>query len=68
MDLILITEAFNETLARNFFKQIMQGLDYCHQNRIAYRDIKPDNLLLDENFVLKIAGFSFSAPIIGRDG
>ena len=68
MDLLLITGAFNEPLARHFFKQLMQGLDYCHQNGIAHRDIKPENLLLDQNFVLKIAGFSFSAPINGRDG
>ena len=68
MDFLMKTGGFEEQISRVLFKQLMQGLDYCHQNGIAHRDIKPDNLLLDQNFVLKIAGFSFSAPINARDG
>ena len=47
MDMILITGSFNESLARHFFKQLINGLDYCHNNGITHRDIKPDNLFLD---------------------
>ena len=67
MDMILITGSFNESLARHFFKQLINGLEYCHNNGITHRDIKPDNLFLDQNFVLKIADFGFAAPINGRD-
>ena len=68
MDLLLITGAFNEPLARHYFKQLMLGLDYCHINGVAHRDLKPDNLLLDKNFNLKIADFGFAAPFLGRNG
>ena len=29
--------------------------------------MKPENLLLDGNFVLKIADFGFAAPLAGKD-
>lgn len=46
----------------------MQGLDYCHMKGIAHRDLKPENLLLDGQYVLKIADFGFAAPVMGKDG
>ena len=46
----------------------MLGLDFCHVNGVAHRDLKPDNLLLDKNFNLKIADFGYAAPFHGKDG
>mmetsp|Transcript_123 Transcript_123/g.238 ORF Transcript_123/g.238 Transcript_123/m.238 type:complete len:133 (-) Transcript_123:758-1156(-) len=46
----------------------MEGLDYCHSHGITHRDLKPENLLLDHQFILKIADFGFAAPVEGRDG
>uniref|UniRef100_A0A2K6U5E5 Protein kinase domain-containing protein n=1 Tax=Saimiri boliviensis boliviensis TaxID=39432 RepID=A0A2K6U5E5_SAIBB len=44
----------------------LQGLEYLHQQWILHRDLKPNNLLLDENGVLKLADFglakSFGSP------
>ena len=46
-DFIANSGAFSEGDARYYFKQFMEGLDYCHTNQIAHRDLKPENLLLN---------------------
>lgn len=59
---------FSERIARYYFCQILNALSYIHQAGYAHRDIKPDNILLDENFQVKIADFGFAGPINGRTG
>ena len=68
MDLLMITGRFSEKMARFFFKQLIMGLIYCHRQGVTHRDLKPDNLLLDDQCKLKIGDFGFAAPIEGRDG
>ena len=41
----------------------MNGLNTCHINNIAHRDIKPQNLLFDDDYILKIADFGFAFPL-----
>uniref|UniRef100_A0A7N8YEG2 Cyclin-dependent kinase 7 n=1 Tax=Mastacembelus armatus TaxID=205130 RepID=A0A7N8YEG2_9TELE len=38
----------------------LQGLEYMHQHWILHRDLKPNNLLLDGNGVLKLADFGLA--------
>jgi 5'-AMP-activated protein kinase catalytic alpha subunit len=52
--------------ARNFFHQIISGVEYCHFQKIVHRDLKPENLLLDANLNIKIADFGLSNLM--RDG
>ncbi|KAG9133630.1 hypothetical protein Leryth_019467 [Lithospermum erythrorhizon] len=52
---------FSEATSRNYFHQFISALDFCHQNGVAHRDIKPQNLLLDGNGRLKISDFGLSA-------
>ena len=40
----------------------LRGLEYLHQNWILHRDLKPNNLLLDKNGVLKITDFGLAKP------
>ncbi|KAE9455768.1 hypothetical protein C3L33_12331, partial [Rhododendron williamsianum] len=53
---------FTEPTARRYFEQLISALHFCHQNGVAHRDIKPQNLLLDhQEKTLKISDFGLSA-------
>jgi len=50
----------DEKLARTFFHQLIDGIDYLHSQGIAHMDLKTENLLFGQDFELKITDFDFS--------
>lgn len=48
----------SEEEARKKFWQILTAVDYCHRHHIVHRDLKTENLLLDANMNIKLAGGS----------
>ena len=58
---------FEEKYIRHYFKQLMDGLGYLHSSGLAHRDLKLENILLDDDFNLKIADFGFADLTPGND-
>jgi len=53
---------FSESDARTLFRQMVEGISYCHHQHIAHRDLKPENFLfLNKNSMnLKLIDFGLS--------
>jgi len=59
-DILYYTQKLEETVARSYFQQLMAGLKAIHKAGITHRDLKPQNLLMDKYFRLKITDFGLS--------
>merc|ERR1712032_472472 len=42
------------------FKQVVEGIRYCHSNLIFHRDLKTENIMIDPLKKVKIIDFGFS--------
>ena len=51
---------FNEDMLRLFSKQILQGLKYIHSQNVAHMDLKEANIIINNDFKLKIIDFGLS--------
>ncbi|CAD8051183.1 unnamed protein product [Paramecium sonneborni] len=52
----------NEKDAKYYFVEICIGMAYLHSQNIVYRDIKPENILLDLQGHLMLSDFGLSKP------
>lgn len=57
----------SQEIVMHIFYQILGGLNYLHSNDIIHRDIKPDNILFNENGDIKISDFGLSALIRNKN-
>ena len=61
-------KGLDEKHAKLIFHKILKGLQAIHNSGICHRDLKMQNILVDDNFNPKICDFGFGAKIIGEDG
>ncbi|KAJ8537062.1 hypothetical protein K7X08_035463 [Anisodus acutangulus] len=52
---------FTESQVKCYMKQLLSGLEHCHNNGVLHRDVKGSNLLIDNDGILKIADFGLAA-------
>lgn len=58
--IIVSTQPLTSDHVKIFLYQTLRGLKYLHSARILHRDIKPGNLLVNSNCLLKICDFGLA--------
>ena len=67
MDTIPSGQFMDKMLVKSYTYQIIQGILFCHRRRVLHRDMKPQNLLIDNKGIIKLADFglarAFGIPV-----
>ena len=53
-------QRFNDTRAKIYSAEIIDAIGNLHSNGIIYRDLKPENVLLDKDGHIRITDFGLS--------
>ena len=51
---------FTKDLSQKYFQQLISAVGFCHSHGIFHRNLKLENLLLDESGNLKVSNFELS--------
>jgi len=57
---------FSNDTSRFYAAEIVLALEYLHSKNIVYRDLKPENLLIDKDGHMKITDFGFAKVVEDR--
>ena len=65
--LILRNRTCFDTPTSQFFAgSVVLAFEYMHDKKIIYRDLKPENLLIDNRGYLKVTDFGFAKEVTDR--
>merc|ERR1712070_263335 len=61
------SDGFDTRTIKSSLYQLLRGVAFCHDRRVLHRDLKPQNLLINKDFELKLADFglarAFGIPV-----
>ncbi|KAG7193323.1 serine/threonine-protein kinase KIN2 [Scheffersomyces spartinae] len=60
LDYIVSHGSLKEKHARKFARGIVSALDYCHKNNVVHRDLKIENIMINQKGDIKIIDFGLS--------
>lgn len=58
---------FTEEQAKFYLAQIILAIEFLHKNKIIYRDIKPENIILDNKGYIKLTDFGLAKEDISDE-
>ena len=61
-----LKEGFSEKISAKIFSKILSKLKILHDNRIVHCDIKPENIIVGNDFNIKLIDFGF-CEILGKE-
>ena len=63
----LLTTRLCSCCPQKFLYQLLNGIEKCHRHKVLHRDLKPQNLLINREGLLKLADFglarAFGIPV-----
>ncbi|KRY15316.1 cAMP-dependent protein kinase catalytic subunit, partial [Trichinella patagoniensis] len=63
---IRFRKQFSNDVARFYAAEIVVALEYLHERGIVYRDLKPENVLIDRHGHIKLTDFGFAKLLTDR--
>ncbi|XP_078261385.1 cyclin-dependent kinase-like 4 isoform X1 [Rhinoraja longicauda] len=55
-----------EAMVKNIMWQMLQAISFCHKHNCIHRDVKPENILITKQGIIKLCDFGFTRMLTDR--